>query len=1012
MKRFVFLVNLIFAFNLAIGSTTTINKSWKFTLDDPKGAQKESFDDSSWRELHLPHDWAFENGYSSDGAQADRGGYAMGGIGWYRKNINITQEQLKDRLIYIDFDGIYMNSEVWINGKYLGKRPYGYISFYYELTQNLRVGENIIAIRVDNSLEPSARWYHGCGIYGNVALRSELRTHFERDETYITTPSTKGTVRVRSNILSLDNVGDKQLTLRVLDSDNEVIGSWVQHIYIKKGDNPIDQTFKTSLPKLWSPDSPNLYTLEYAINNGDSKRTRFGFRDFKWEVKSGFYLNGVQTKLYGVCEHLEGGPIGAMYTEQMLRWKLNIIKEMGCNAVRTSHNPQVPMFYDICDEIGLLVMNEAFDGWERKADFDYGMQAFSEWWERDLRAFIRRDRNHPSVFMWSVGNETHGDYGEQIVAVCHEEDPTRMVTSSRVATEYMDVFGVHGIGENPDFINSFSSDTQPLIGTENPHTWQVRGYYRTQTWQRKKINPKLQNSTIYHEVPNLCEKEIFGYEWASPSKWMNSKQHFNSSYDNALGNGTVRHMIQTIREKDWYAGNFRWTGFDYSGEAAFVHGGWPFRAFMGGAIDLAGFTKDLYYLYQSQWSDVDMVHILPHWTHPTMEVGTKIPVWVYTTGDEVELIVNGENLGRRRKGSNWNEMQCEWLVPWQPGYVEAIAYRDGQEICRTKQLTSGAPTQLGLSVENPTLKADCEDISIVTIRQEDRNGTLYPYGENKIYAKVIGGARVLSMESGDPTDCQTNFEAPSRKSFFGLNRAFIQSTDDNKDGEVSVIFAAINGDKKLYLSDKISITAQELVLRGEREKCEYKIYYTTDGSIPTKSSKEYTEPFAIKLETTITAVIYDADKVVLEMEELFSEDEGIYWGVPGEEHEESNISSDQAEKAKLVECTVQKKGGANFYGGYIIPAPNKGSMEWYQENDAGERTAALYIRYSLKEQGATMKLYNNDKFVMDIEFKPTGSIASSWQDQVVKLPLTSGANYLRLESASKSTPSIDQVYIE
>ncbi len=1015
MKKWIYcFIAIVYLVSPTMAQVTIINESWYFHLGDSPKAYKVNFDNSSWSTINLPHDWAFENGYSPDGAQTDRGGYGMGGVGWYRKVISMTSEQLDNKLHFIDFDAIYMNSEVWINGNYMGKRPYGYISFSYDLTQYLKAGDNIIAIKVDNTLEPSARWYHGCGIYGGVSLREEQRTHFERDATYITTPSMEGEVKVVSNITSLDNIGGSEVLFEVVDSKGNAMGSTTQKVDIVKGDNPIEVTFTTSKPELWSPDTPVLYTLNYSIAGGDKKSTRFGFRELHWEVKSGFYLNGVQTKIHGVCEHLEGGPVGAIYTEQLMRWKLNLLKDMGCNAVRTAHNPQLPMFYDICDEIGLLVMDEAFDGWLRKADYDYGMQAFDEWWERDLRALIRRDRNHPSVFMWSVGNETHSDIGADLVRVCHEEDPTRMVTSSRAATEHMDVYGVHGIGEGPDFIAEFSSETQPLIGTENPHTWQVRSFYRTQTWHRKKANATLQNSTAYYKIPNLTEKEIFGYEWAAPDKRMNSKQHFNSSYDNALGNGSVRHMIETIRDKEWHAGSFRWTGFDYPGEAAFVHGGWPFRAFMGGAIDLAGFPKDLFYLYQSQWSKDDMVHILPHWTHPQMEHGTEIPVWVYTTGDEVELIVNGENYGRRSKGTKWNEMQCEWLVPWQEGYIEAIAYRDGREIARTKQLTSGAPTQLGISIENPTLRADGIDVSIITIRQEDNNGTLYPYGENRIYAKIEGGARMLSMESGNPTDCETNFCAPSRRAFFGLNRAFIQSTSYDEDEDISVIFAAICGDKQLQTDDKVSISLQEISLRGKKPTRDFKVFYSTDGSAPTTNSKIYTQPFSIELGCTVRAAIYNADELLLEMSERFAEDEGLYWGEAGEEVYTENISSDQAESSKLKECTIVRKGGANYYGAYIIPKPKKGSMEWYQENDAGEREAILYVRYSHESNGKSskMKLYNNDKYLMDIDFEPTGSIGSNWQDRVVRVPLISGANYLRLESVSATAPSIDQVYIE
>lgn len=699
--RAVVLFIFLSVFSILSAKTEKISTNWKFFLGENREAINPQYDDSHWRTLNLPHDWAFENGYSIDGAQTARGGYASGGIGWYRRYFEVDIDSMKDKSMFIDFDGVYMNSEVWVNGKYLGKFPYGYMSFSYDMTSCLKDGRNVIAVRVDNSKEPSARWYHGCGIYGNVYLRTEYSAYFVPSSIFIRTPMADGLVMIDGDIKLDKYAGDYKLNVYITDANGKTVADVENFTDLKEGNNNFKLQTKVNNPLLWDTENPNLYTLNIKLENKDGKlmdeeSIRFGFRTLEWKAETGFYLNGKQTKLRGVCEHLEGGPVGAMSTEQLLRWKLTLIKNMGCNSIRTAHNPQIPEFYDICDEMGILVFDEMFDGWKQKALHDYGAHSFAEHWEKDLRSFIRRDRNHPSVFLYSVGNETKGEVAKDLVRVCHEEDPTRLVTSGDANASDMDIHGVNGNSERVKFLETYKPDGRAFLGTENPHTWQVRGYYRTKTWYRDEY-PNKNQDPMY--IPNLTEKEIFGYDWTSPDKRRNPKQIFNSSYDNATVRVTARKIIEMLRDKDWFSGSYRWTGFDYLGEAGFVHGGWPFRAFMGGALDLAGFEKDLYYLYQSEWADIDMVHILPHWTHPKMELGTEIPVWVYTSGDEVELFLNGKSLGKKAKGSKWNEMQCEWMVPWTPGTIEAVAYRNGKEIARTQQRTSSEPVKLDISVE-------------------------------------------------------------------------------------------------------------------------------------------------------------------------------------------------------------------------------------------------------------------------------------------------------------------------
>lgn len=973
------------------------SNGWKFILDDIAEASVKDFDDSGWRTLNVPHDWAFEQGYSPDAAQEDKGGYACGGIGWYRKHFTLYANEINERQIFVDFDGVYMNSEVWINGHYLGKRPYGYISFSYDITPYIKAGNNVISVRVDNSREPSARWYHGCGIYGDVRLRYEKPLHFVKDGIYITTPvadSLKSTVSV---------------TYELSQSPKATVEAWIE----KEG-RGVSDTLSTADGKLlfslgkttlWSPETPELYTLKMRVydSNGkvsDSESIDFGIRSIKWVAAKGFYLNGKQTKLRGVCEHLEGGPVGAAWTRDLLEWKLKMLKEMGCNAIRTAHNPQVPMFYDLCDRIGLMVMDEAFDGWKAKAPQDYGAQAFAEWWEIDLRAMLRRDRNHPCVIAWSVGNETSGDVAASLVKVCRSEDPTRLVTSGDSSADQMDIIGINGKSEKQSFYKNYKPGLRAFVGTETPHTWQTRGYYRTMTWYRDGYPNKGQDPFL---IPDLTEKEVFGYDWTSPEERRNVKQVFNSSYDNATVRLTARHNLAFLRDLDWYSGHFRWTGFDYPGEAGYVHGGWPFRTFQGGVIDLAGFKKDHFYLYQSQWrEDIDMVHILPHWTHPDIAEGTIIPVWVYTTGDEAELLLNGRSLGRVKKGLDWDKMQCGWDVPWTPGKLTAIAYRNGMEICRESISTAGAPATFSVKKEG-----DIENgHAILTFTQKDKEGNIFPYGDNRIFISLTN-ATVQSFENGNPVDTECRWQAPSLRCFYGMSRAFIRRNESV--GNVVALAGMICGDRSCKVSDEASIVVHEITLKGKNARHQFEVRYTLDGSKPGRESALYTGPFRIAPGMKVRAKVWCNGNEVLSMEEDFGN--GIFWGVPGAAPCKDEGS--QAEYMDLSGAVVRNTSGLDVYGGgYVFFKEKGGSISWYQENDGAAYDSVLKIRYS---QGRTAtgvtraELTNNGASVCIIDFKDTGSENSDWTELEVPVTLISGANNLSIKILDKSGPSIDSI---
>ncbi|WP_396600665.1 glycoside hydrolase family 2 TIM barrel-domain containing protein [Algibacter sp. R77976] len=1002
---------LLFALYISFGYAQrhiiNFNNNWQFILEDNPSFSNKKIDDSSWNVLNVPHDWSFEKGVRKGGDQGQGGGYHDGGIGWYRKQFNVKKESLS-KITYINFDGVYMNSEVWVNGNYLGKRPYGYISFRYDISKHLEEGANIIAVRVDNSLEPSARWYHPCGIYAAVKLIEVNAVHFKPNTIFIKTPSiqkTKATVVIDAEING--SIKGLKYDVKLFSSDGNVLNNFCGKL---KSSQPTIE-LEIENPQLWSPENPTLYKAITQILDGkkiiDEVETNFGFKTVEWKTETGFWLNGENVKLKGTCEHWEGGPVGGAWTKPMLRWKLQSLKDMGINAIRPSHNPTPPMFYDICDEIGLLVMDEIFDGWHKKAPQDYGKQAFDEWWQRDVKEWITRDRNHPSIFVWSLGNETHSDIAPEMVEFGKSLDPTRLFTSGAGNPEDMDIQGVNGGSETKSFIESKTFD-KPFISTEAPHTWQTRGYYRTQTWWRDNELPGT------YELPNLTEKEVFFYEGINPKNWRNRKQRFNSSYDNATVRVSARKYWEVMRDTPWHSGHFRWTGFDYYGEAGLVHGGLPFNLFMGGALDVAGFKKDLFYFYKSQWTKEPMIHMLPHWTHPRMEKGTVIPVWVYSNAEEVELFLNGKSLGKDKPGTIWNEMQCEWMVPYEAGTIEAIAYIDGKEVKRTSFKTSKQPSKLNTTL----MKLKAEDgfaaSYIVTSESVDENNNFYPYGENKIYYNIQGDLNKVSMENGNPIDPTSRTKADFRALFFGKTRLFLRAKPDAE--IASIITASILGDKALYLSNKITIDAEDISILGDSKASNLEILYTTNGDNPETNGLRYKEPFQISEGTTVKAIVKKNGKVVLTMEETFGKDEGLFWG---DEHSADmwigrgvNIS---AEDGILQGGAIADKKARRYKGtGFVRFDGKEGAITWYQENDGEPGDYSIRFRYMHNNEGKLhpMKLYVNDEYVRTLDFKATGGWEKEWKFVPTIIVLQSGANNIKLETTGESGPFIDELFVD
>ncbi|WP_422080907.1 glycoside hydrolase family 2 TIM barrel-domain containing protein [Ulvibacterium sp.] len=1010
MKSYLsFLLYLWFLVPL-VAQRTSFNTDWRFVQADVTGAEQPNFDDVNWKSIKLPHDWSIEGEYSETHAMSDWCGYLPAGIGWYRKTIKVPKSW-KGKHVEIAFDGVFMNSTVWANGIKLGHRPYGWISFEYDISEIVDTYETItFSVRVDNDKQPSARWYTGSGIYANTWIDINEEIHVPKDGIFIHTEGSN--VYVETKVVNKTSEKEKiNVVTTIFDAEGNIVANKDHNTELAgSGQVTIKEVLTVNDPKLWTPKKPYLYKAVTQVHRNkismDEVNTRFGIRDIKWLPETGMWLNGKNVKLRGVCNHQDGGAMGAAVPYKILRFRLQQLKDMGVNAIRTAHNPQTPEFYDICDELGLLVMDEIFDGWMRKATNDYGAHSFDEWWRTDLTDWIKRDRNHPSIVIYSVGNETRGEIGKDLVTLCHELDNTRPVTSGHSGSEFMDVFGVNGHSEKKGWFEEMPKD-RVFIGTENPHTWQVRGYYRTKTWYRDGYPSKRQKP---YEIPDLTEKEVFSNDWVTTIDRGNRKQIFNSSYDNATVRMTARHSIAQLRDIPEYAGSFRWTGHDYLGEAGYVHGGWPFKASMTGAIDLANFEKDLYYLYQSQWTTEPMVHLLPHWTHPKMELGTKIPVWAYSNGEEVELFFNGTSLGKKRSGKEWNKMQCQWMVPWQPGELKAVAYRNGKVVTQKTIKTADAPSKIRLSVDGEPLLSSGEDIVQVRATLTDSEDEMYPYGENRVYFHVVGDGQIKALDNGSPIDVERYYEASDRIAFYGLTRAYVTSNASAK--PVNFLTSAILGEKKLITSNEVTIAHTWLNLRGTVENPEVKIFYTTDGSEPTIASQPYEKPFKIALGTTVKALVMLDGNPIYNMEERFAPDEGFLWN---EIVEEESPTGEQAESATFKNTTIGDSG-KGFHGkGYLKFDNALATVSWYQENDGGAGEADLYIRYSCRiedQPGTYLKVTVNGKELDKPVFaRNTRGLGSHWNKVKVPIKLQRGANTIALSAVEKKPIHIDEIMI-
>ncbi len=743
--------------------------NWKFHLGDLPDGQSPAQDESGFRTLSLPHDWSIEGEFSKDNPARAEGGALPGGIGWYRKTFTLPAAA-KDKRTYIDFDGVYQKSDVWINGHHLGFRPNGYISFRYDLTPFLKQGaeKNILAVKVDNSSQPNSRWYSGSGIYRNVWLVTTGKIAVDHWGTFVTTPkitAQQASVQLQTTVKNYGGAGQAVNVRSVIlnAAGKPVATSPSVRVSMADSTAVTTQSLVVNNPVLWTLENPYLYKVvtEVSVNNAivDRCETTLGIRFFNFDIDKGFTLNGKPVKILGVCDHHDLGSLGAAVNLRALERQLQILKEMGCNGIRTSHNPPTPELLDLCDKMGFVVMDEAFDVWrKRKVRYDYSL-FFNEWHKRDVEDQVLRDRNHPSVFIWSMGNEIPEQRDTsayrialELAAIYHSLDTTRPLTTANnnpdTGNQIIRSGAIDLVGYNYHHKELASFQTRypgkKFIGTETTSALETRGYY------------SMPSDSVMR--------------WNNRNKEVKDSQYVVSSYDNVSPpwGSTHEETWKEIKKYDYLSGMFIWTGFDYLGEPTPYT--WPARSSYFGIIDLAGFPKDMYYMYQSEWTSKPVLHIFPHWNWKS---GQVIDVWgLYNNADEVELYLNGKSQGIKKKEGE--DLHVVWKVPFEPGTLKAVSRKNGRPVLTQEIHTAGEPAKIELTVDHNSIKADGKDLSFVTVRVLDKNGNLVPDAENRVSFQLNGAASIAGVDNGDPVS-HDSFKAKNRKAFHGKALVIVQS---------------------------------------------------------------------------------------------------------------------------------------------------------------------------------------------------------------------------------------------
>lgn len=748
------------------------NFDWSFKLGNHPEATKLEFQGSDWRKLNLPHDWSIEGEFSEEHPTKPEGGALPAGIGWYRKTFTIPEAWV-NKSVSIEFDGVYRNSEVWINGRYLGKRPNGYISFAYDLTDYLNFGEqtNVIAVKVDNSLQPNSRWYTGSGIYRNVRLVASEELHVAHWGTYITTPKItekKALVNYEVTIQNDSRLIKKfKLETKVYDANDREVGkaTTLEKLYPNKSLVKISD-IEVLNPKLWSLEDPYMYRIVTRIYEDselvDNYSTPLGIRYFNFDAEKGFSLNGVPTKILGVCLHHDNGALGAVANKYAIERKLSILKDMGVNAIRTAHNPPSLELLELCDQMGFIVQDEAFDVWKKKkVKFDYSID-WDKWHKKDLEDLIKRDRNHPSVMMWSIGNEIREQFDKtgititkELVDIVKSLDATRPVTCALTENE-------------PDKNFIYQSGVLDLLGFN----------YKHEAYEDFPVRFKGEKILASESMSALATRGHYSMPSDSIQRWppahnmpFDGNEDFTvSAFDqvSAYWGSTHEETWKTIKKLDFIAGLFVWTGFDYLGEP--IPYPYPARSSYFGIVDLAGFPKDVYYMYQSEWTNKPVLHLFPHWN---WEEGQEVDIWAYyNNADEVELFLNGESLGAKSKQDD--DLHLCWQVNFQPGNLKAVSRKNGEVILEKEIHTAGEASKIELVPNKEQVKRDHYDLVYVTVNILDSEGHFVPKADSLIHFEVEGGGKIVGVDNGYQANL-SSFKAKEIKAFNGKCLIIIQS---------------------------------------------------------------------------------------------------------------------------------------------------------------------------------------------------------------------------------------------
>jgi beta-galactosidase len=791
-------VLLLFILRVSNGQPTgrenqNFNFNWKFFKGDQPGAEKSDYNDSGWRTLDLPHDWSIEGPFSKEWASGT--GFLPGGIGWYRKTFTVPAG-MKSRKTFIYFDGIYNNSEIWINGEYLGKRPNGYISFQYDLSPFLNYGkDNVIAVKVDHTKFGDSRWYTGSGIYRDVKLITTSPVHIKNWGVYYTTPvitAEKAKLNIEVTVLNELKNASTFFVRNYLLSGKDTVGKISQKISVDgSGEEVISQSMDIIKPKIWDIDDPNLYSLITVLEGKDAKdnlTTAVGFRSFRFDADKGFFLNGKNMKLKGICLHHDAGTLGSAVPRKVIERRLDLLKELGCNAIRTSHNPFSSDFMELCDIKGFIVIDEAFDEWELPKNKwiegwnkgtpgkDGYSSAFKEWATTDLRDFILRDRNHPSVIMWSIGNE-----------VDYPNDPyTHPILSTEANPQTFAKYNE----KLPD-ANRLGEVARELVAV-------VKKLDTTRPVTAGLASALMSNETGYADA-----LDVVGYNYQE-FRYIPDHQKYPKRPLYGSENGMTLEAWNAVADNDYIIGQFLWTGFEYLGEA----GQYPSRHSTSGIIDLAGNKKPEFYFRQSLWSDKPMVWLgttdrvtstgpVNLWSHKRVDPvwnwkpGQIISVNAFTNCEEVEMFINNKSLGTQ-KLANFKNKVITWDIPFENGTLKAVARNNGKEVSSYELKTTGTPAIIAANCDALVIKADRQDIARVYVTITDDNGNIVYSAENEITCAVSGPVRLIGMEDANPRNTD-DYKDNKQKAFHGRLLIYIQSLDKSGKATITISSPGLKG---------------------------------------------------------------------------------------------------------------------------------------------------------------------------------------------------------------------------